>query len=152
MAIWPIPSTSALFYILLLPRQNSRAKCFQWAQTFLFLSYVKWRREPWQGVNYGLWIYITVGQQEFSSNLNTAIKSQYLDLMNFYNCSISLSIILIVQPYNVSCLKKNIKMLRLIICNKPCHLIASSRMICEALRWNTCWTSFQMENPKEVKR
>lgn len=47
-------------------------------------------------------IYITMGKLEFSSNLNTAIKSQYLNTVSFYNCFIILSIILIVQPYNVA--------------------------------------------------
>lgn len=36
------PSTASLFYILLLPRQNSRAKCFRQTQTgLLFLFHIK---------------------------------------------------------------------------------------------------------------
>lgn len=80
------PSTAALFYILLLPRQNSRAKCFKQMQAglFLFISYeIMTLRATTRCELLIMNIYKTAGEQEFSSYLNIAIKSQYLNIMSF---------------------------------------------------------------------
>lgn len=95
MAIWPISYTIALFYVLLLPQQTPRP--------FIYIHTLKdteSHKKAHMAINTSECV--TAGiylRLEYS-------KSQYLTILSFYKYFITRSVILTVQPYNVSCVTK----------------------------------------------